>query len=50
MRRKFPESDSEVVAKKLGRVLQSSEVVRDAQALLHQAHRLTDKLPGATSI
>lgn len=49
MRRKFPESDSEVVAQKLGRVLHSSEVVRDAQALLQQAHRHTDKLLGATS-
>lgn len=50
MRRKFPESDSEDVARKLGGVLQSSEVVRDAQALLRQAHRHTEKLLAATSV
>lgn len=50
MRRKFPESDSEVVARKLGRVLRSSEVIRDTQALLRQAHRHTDKLLGASAI
>lgn len=50
MRRKLPESDSKAIAQKLGRVLQSSEAVRDAQALLHQAHRHTDQLVSAASI
>lgn len=50
MRRKLAESDSKAIAQKLGRVLQSSEAVRDAQALLHQAHRHTDQLVSAASI
>lgn len=44
LRRKLPESDSEAVARKLGRFLQTSEVVGDAQAFLRQAHRYKDKL------
>lgn len=39
----------EDIAHKLGRVLQSSEAIGDAQALLQQAHRHTDQLLTAAS-
>lgn len=50
MRRKLPECDSEAIAQKLGKVLHSSEALRDAQALLHQAHRRTHQLLGSAAI
>lgn len=39
MRRNIPESDSEATVQKLLKILQSSEAIRDAQALLLQAHK-----------
>lgn len=52
MRNIIPDSDSETTARKLGEILQSSEAIQDAQALLLQAHRHADQLfnPGSSLI
>lgn len=44
MRKIIPDSDSEATARKLGKILQKSEAVQDAQALLLQAHKHADQL------
>lgn len=52
MRKIIPDSDSETTARKLGEILQKSEGVHDAQALLLQAHKHADQLfnPGFTPL
>lgn len=40
----MPKADSETAAQQLGEILQKSSAVRDAQALLAQAHRHADQL------
>ncbi|XP_073320016.1 centromere protein Q isoform X1 [Pagrus major] len=52
MRKIIPDSDSEATARKLGEILQKSEAVQDAQALLLQAHKHADQLfnPGFTPV
>lgn len=44
MRKIIPDSDSEATARKLGKILQKSEAIQDAQALLLQAHKHADQL------
>ncbi|XP_045888025.1 centromere protein Q [Micropterus dolomieu] len=52
MRKIIPDSDSETTARKLGEILQKSEGIHDAQALLLQAHKHADQLfnPGFTPL
>ncbi|KAG8001621.1 Centromere protein Q [Nibea albiflora] len=52
LRKMIPDGDCEATARKLGKILQESEAVQDAQALLLQAHRQADQLfnPGFTPI
>ncbi|KAI3377544.1 hypothetical protein L3Q82_008720, partial [Scortum barcoo] len=44
LRKIIPDSDAEATAQKLGEILQESEAVQDAQALLLQAHKHADQL------
>ncbi|XP_054469358.1 centromere protein Q [Anoplopoma fimbria] len=44
LRKIIPDSESETTARKLGEILQKSEGVQDAQALLLQAHKHADQL------
>lgn len=44
MLKTIPESHSETTARKLGEILQASEAIQDAQALLLQAHQHADQL------
>lgn len=52
LRKIIPDSESEATARKLGEILQKSEAIQDAQALLLQAHKHADQLfnPGFTPI
>ncbi|XP_029283760.1 centromere protein Q [Cottoperca gobio] len=44
LRKIIPDSESESTARKLGEILQKSETIQDAQALLLQAHKHADQL------
>lgn len=44
MRGAVPDSEAETMARKLGEILQSSEILQDAQELLSLAHRHMDEL------
>ncbi|XP_070691455.1 centromere protein Q [Pempheris klunzingeri] len=44
LRKIIPDGDSKTTARKLGEILQESEAIQDAQALLQQAHKHADQL------